>query len=192
MTTFLLSLVACNVTNSTITDAVVLYRVDSYNGSTEAETVRPALPLGGPAAAEAGIYFMDLDLDGFGDPDAPVLAVEAGEGMVVEAGDCDDQDPLVRPGEQDDCDGVDNNCNGQVDEDGVLWMDLDGDGFGAQPVQTCDLAPGLSEWAGDCDDNDGARAPGAPEQCNGLDDNCNLTRDDGADCGAACLETARC
>jgi hypothetical protein len=46
--------------------------------------------------------------------------------------DCDDSDLSVYPGAAEVCDGVDNNCNGAVDE-GLLdtwYLDADGDGFG--------------------------------------------------------------
>lgn len=50
----------------------------------------------------------DQDGDGFGDDDAcPDLY----------GGDCDDQDPAVHAGAPETEDGVDNNCNGAVDED---------------------------------------------------------------------------
>ena len=52
------------------------------------------------------------------------------------ATDCDDNDPLINPGMDEVCDGVDNNCNGFVDdEDGsvigqtLYYADADGDGF---------------------------------------------------------------
>ncbi len=183
MTTLLLALFACSTDTNNIARDMVLVPVDSPVVVPTAAPIGSVPATGGPVRARVDIYFMDLDLDGFGDPDAGILSVEPREGMVMDAGDCDDRDPDVRPGEADGCDGIDNNCNGRVDEDGLLWQDLDGDGFGAQAVQTCILSPGLSEWSGDCDDQDDTRAPGSPELCNGLDDNCNLAKDDGADCG---------
>jgi hypothetical protein len=47
-----------------------------------------------------------------------------GDGFGAEC-DCDDKDPAVNPGAAEVCDGVDNNCNGLVDE----GFDADGDGI---------------------------------------------------------------
>ncbi|HXI03415.1 MAG TPA: MopE-related protein [Candidatus Saccharimonadales bacterium] len=70
--------------------------------------------------------------------------------------DCDDTDPNIHPGATEVCDGVDQNCDGTIDE----GFDLDGDGY-----TTC---------AGDCDDTNPAVNPGMDEiPSNGIDDNCN-------------------
>lgn len=59
------------------------------------------------------------------DPDADscrhdrVERDEDGDGFGACAGDCDDRDPRVRPGLEESCDGLDNDCDGSVDE-GVL------------------------------------------------------------------------
>jgi len=42
-----------------------------------------------------------------------------GDGYSVEDGDCNDEDPSVSPGAVDDCDGVDSDCDGELDEDSV-------------------------------------------------------------------------
>ncbi len=40
------------------------------------------------------------------------------DGYTVEQGDCDDSDPEINPGVgSDGCDGLDNDCDGQIDED---------------------------------------------------------------------------
>ncbi len=69
--------------------------------------------------------------------------------------DCDDGDPARFPGNDELCDGVDNNCDGVVPSDEV---DGDGDGW---PL--CD----------DCADDDASTHPEALEQCNGVDDDCD-------------------
>jgi hypothetical protein len=44
------------------------------------------------------------------------MACNAPSGYAANDSDCDDSDPNVNPGATELCDGVDNNCNGQVDE----------------------------------------------------------------------------
>jgi hypothetical protein len=62
-------------------------------------------------------------------------------------GDCDDADPDVNPGAVDACNGVDDDCDGAVDDQpdvpGCLpfYMDMDGDGFGAPGQERCLCAP---------------------------------------------------
>src|SRR5690606_16214894 len=64
-----------------------------------------------------------------------------GDGYSLEDGDCNDDDRAMFPGAAEPCDGVDNDCDGTVDE----GFDLDGDGF-----TTCE---------GDCRDNDPSSNP---------------------------------
>ena len=72
--------------------------------------------------------------------------------------DCDDADPQIGPHAEEVCDGVDNNCDGQIDEGKLLtfYQDTDGDGFGDSDtsIEACEAPEGTAEFAGDCDDND--------------------------------------
>jgi|GEM_PF-2888899 len=68
-------------------------------------------------AADTTSWFTDSDQDGYGDPASGVLACEAPEGTTDVSGDCDDDEPLVHPAGVEDClDGLDNDCNGAVDD----------------------------------------------------------------------------
>ena len=68
-------------------------------------------------AVDQRTFYADIDGDGFGDPAAPIQACTVPKGAVLEATDCAPTDPASHPNAQEQVtDGVDNNCNGQVDE----------------------------------------------------------------------------
>jgi len=83
------------------------------------------------------------------------------------------------------CDGIDNDCDGITDEDCTrYYRDLDADGYG-DPAHYQDLtapsAPYLVTDNTDCDDGDSGIHPGAAEVCDGEDNDCDGTADDGFD-----------
>jgi hypothetical protein len=133
-------------------------------------------------------WYPDLDADGFGDEAYPLRSCEAGEDMVAEdeAGfDCDDSDPEIFPGAEEVCDGVDNDCNDEVDDGAegggsTFYMDADSDGYGDSSTAflACTAPPGAVALGGDCDDTSAARHPGADETCSGVDDDCDGTIDE--------------
>ena len=95
------------------------------------------------------------------------------------SGDCDDADPSVNSNAVEQCNGLDDDCDGLVDNTAdalPIWADADGDGFGDPDAasSTCaGLPDGFVENADDCDDTDAAVRPGAIEDCNGIDDDCD-------------------
>ncbi|MAQ13935.1 MAG: hypothetical protein CMN30_03965 [Sandaracinus sp.] len=105
--------------------------------------------------------------------------------------DCDDAAAAVGPTGTEACNGVDDDCDGDVDE-GVLrafYPDVDRDNFGdrdGMPLFACAPMDGVAENTLDCDDGDPAINPTSLEQCNGVDDNCNGVTDDEAATAAAC------
>lgn len=75
------------------------------------------------------------------------------------------------------CNGRDDDCDGDTDEDAgmVFYRDFDGDGFGtpSDSRTACAMPAGYVGNDDDCDDMRGSRNPSATEGCNGFDDNCD-------------------
>ncbi len=137
-------------------------------------------------AADIALWYSDLDGDGFGDATTGTLACAAAAGQVSDATDCDDSAVDVSPAATEHCDGRDENCDGNTDNgsiDAPSWFaDTDGDGFGnpASSIAACTAPPSFVADTTDCDDSNAARAPGAAESCDGLDNDCNGSIDDNA------------
>jgi hypothetical protein len=69
------------------------------------------------------------------------------------------------------------------------YSDFDGDGHGSTLsgyTMSCTKPPLYVATEGDCDDNNPAVYPGAPELCDGKDNNCNGSADEGLDTATLC------
>ncbi len=130
-------------------------------------------------------WFLDGDDDGFGSTAHSVTASEAPARYVGNSVDCDDEDPESFPGATELCDGMDNDCDGDIDEeveDLVVWfLDFDGDGYGDPDLSQLACAPEEGRWvtnSEDCDDTDPAISPDEDEVCDGEDNDCDGQVDD--------------
>jgi len=128
-------------------------------------------------------YYRDADEDTYGDIGESYIGCAQAEGWVTDNTDCDDTDSDIYPGSTEICDGIDNNCNGSIDE-GVqitYYLDNDGDGYGdvRRFTEACSSPQGYVADNTDCDDNNADRFPGNPEICDGLDNNCDGVMDEG-------------
>ena len=114
-----------------------------------------------------------------------------GDGYTV-AEDCNAGDARVNPGAAENSDGLDNDCDGEVDEGvgDLFYADADGDGYGdpAVAVEACSQGDDYVPNDGDCDDDDPTAYPGAAEDCDGADDDCDGETDE--DVGTLYFEDA--
>jgi hypothetical protein len=97
--------------------------------------------------------------------------------------DCDDANKAVNPAATEVCNSVDDNCNGVVDENlrTTYYRDADGDGYGSPTNSTkaCSQPSGYVTNNGDCNDGDAAIHPNVAETCDGKDNNCDGSIDEG-------------
>jgi hypothetical protein len=115
------------------------------------------------------IWYQDADADGYTTGNTltqcqqPLGYVSAGALVNLTDLDCDDANAAVNPGATEVCDGIDNNCNGLVDDNdpgidpaelSTWYLDDDGDGFGDPDaaVQACAQPAGYVSNGDDCDD----------------------------------------
>ncbi len=152
---------------------------DDCDGSTDAPGTTGCLAL-----------YADADQDGFGFGPVQCLCQASGTVTAQSNKDCDDSNAAVNPGATEQCGNAkDDDCNGQVDEEGasgclLLYFDPDGDGYGNDDKACLCAKQGAYQApkGGDCAPNDPSISPGAAEVCNGVDDNCKGGTDEaGAD-----------
>jgi hypothetical protein len=118
---------------------------------------------------------LDNDCDGTTDTDC-TEDLDADQ-QTPDQGDCNDQNPAVNAAATEVCNGIDDDCDGLIDE---LVKNSCGE-CGPSPDETCNgldddcdglVDDGVLNACGDC-------GPTPLEICNGLDDDCDLVIDDG-------------
>lgn len=107
MTTLIYLLLACGAPGAAPDSLPTLDTGDSAGAFVEPMQPTPA----------AGLFCLDGDNDGWGDGAylGAICGTEPREGW-ARIGDCDDYLPQTHPGAPEIYDGMDNNCDGQIDE----------------------------------------------------------------------------
>jgi len=138
-------------------------------------------------------YFRDVDSDTYGNDSNTTTGCEAPTGYVEIGGDCNDNNSAINPDALEVCDGIDNDCDTDIDDADsnvdastftTFYADSDNDTYGdpLTTVDQCDVPTGFVEITGDCDDTNAGINPSASDiENNGIDENCDGVDNTGAD-----------
>lgn len=128
-------------------------------------------------------WYQDQDGDGYGDLGSEKLSCTHPIGWINRGGDCDDQNPQITPATEEICDGIDNNCDGKVDDgfNKIWFRDGDHDNYGNTYVSFygCNAPTDYIANGTDCNDTNALIAPNQAEICDMIDNDCDFSIDEG-------------
>ena len=128
-------------------------------------------------------FFEDADADGFGNPAVMIDACTQPSGFVQDNTDCNDALITANPSGVEVCNGIDDDCDLQIDEDVLIiyYVDGDGDGYGnvADTTLSCEDVDGYVVDNTDCNDENSTAYPDAEEVNDDVDNDCDGLIDEG-------------
>jgi hypothetical protein len=133
-------------------------------------------------------WYADADGDGYGNPAQTVQSCLAPAGYVANSGDCDDTNGGIHPGANDVCNGLNDDCSGQVDDGGDV---LCGDHNACNGQETCNGTAGCAAGQPlDCNDSNVCTT----DSCDPAVGCVHVNRPDGLACndGSVCTQTDTC
>ncbi len=139
--------------------------------------------------SDKSTWYLDSDSDGYGNSASTSIACDAPSGYAGVGADCDDSATGTNPGateicdsadNDDDCDGLSDDGDPTVSNQGSWYQDLDADGYGTGSAsRACDVPAQSAGQSGDCDDSNRNISPGASEICDAAntDEDCDGSSD---------------
>jgi hypothetical protein len=126
------------------------------------------------------LWYGDNDGDGFGgEGNYTLRSCNPVDGYADKTGDCNDEDPNIFPGATEICDGIDNNCNGMIDEDLTAPLSNLTQGVCMGFRKICDGVNGWQEPDYSAITN---RYENTEISCDGMDNDCDGQVDEGGVC----------
>jgi hypothetical protein len=107
-------------------------------------------------ATDAATWFLDADGDTYGIGSSAIEACDRPPGYSATPDDCNDDDATIHPDADEECNGVDDDCDGTVDDEAIdgawYYADDDDDSFGDALDLTWACSGAENDW--DCNDAD--------------------------------------
>ena len=132
------------------------------------------------SSVDAQTWYNDSDGDGFGSMTDSTVSCYAPSNYLSNNEDCDDNDTNQNPNSDEICNGEDDDCDEEIDNNPInvqtFYLDEDGDQDGDPNtgVQSCTVSEGYVSLQGDCDDTDANISSIEPELCSDdIDENCD-------------------
>ncbi|HYV93603.1 MAG TPA: sulfatase-like hydrolase/transferase [Chitinophagales bacterium] len=97
----------------TLLDSLAIATIDTFSRDT---LYLPCTLIG----CQQSTFYADADADGFGNANVTTFVCTAPPNYVSDGSDCNDANATIYPDAVEQCNGIDDNCNGSVDENAII------------------------------------------------------------------------